>query len=140
MAEDERCHFAILERSAGLLDLMEWPPQVSEGTLTAVEAKIAAAETAVERSELSSDEAFSLALSLEGSELNSLDEAWFHGFRPTLGSLLQAMAPEEEVHIRRLVEAVHTFSSDEVVQQQAATLWAMYQQQKQEHPAVNASH
>ena len=65
MAEDERCHFAILERSAGLLDLMEWPPQVSEETLTAVEAKIAAAETGVERSELSSDEAFSLALSLE---------------------------------------------------------------------------
>ena len=82
MAEDERHHIAILERSAGLLDLMELSPHVSEATLAAVEAKVAAAEAAVGRADLSSDEAFGQALVLEGSELNSLSEAWFQGFPP----------------------------------------------------------
>lgn len=139
MAEDERHHVAILERSAGLLDLRELPPQISEETLAVVEAKVAAAEAAVERSELSSDAALGQAIILEGSELNRLDEEWFRGFRPTLGALLQAMAPEEEVHIRRLVEAVHAFSSDKTLQQQAAALWSAYQQQKQGHSVENTS-
>jgi glutamate dehydrogenase/leucine dehydrogenase len=129
MAEDERHHLAILERSAGLLDLMEMPPQVSECTLATLEAKVAAAEAAVTQPELSSDEALTHALILEGSELNNLDEAWFGGFRPTLGALLQAMWPEEEVHIRRLVEAVQTFSTDATLQQQAAALWSTCWQQ-----------
>jgi glutamate dehydrogenase (NAD(P)+)/glutamate dehydrogenase (NADP+) len=129
MAEDERHHVAILERSAGLLGLMEHLPHVSEATLAAVETKVAAAEAAVGRADLSSDEAFGQALLLEGSELNSLDEAWFQGFRPTLSSSLQAMAPEEEVHIHRLVEAVQTFSTDQALHQQAAALWATYQRQ-----------
>ncbi len=77
-----------------------------------------------------SDEAFHQALVLEGSELNSLDEAWFRGFRPTLRILLQAMTPEEEIHLRRLVEAMHSFSMDKALQQQAATLWTTYQRQK----------
>ena len=47
MAEDERHHLAILERSAGLLDLMQSPPQVSEAQLNRVEATVAAAETAL---------------------------------------------------------------------------------------------
>jgi hypothetical protein len=129
MAEDERHHLAILERSAGLLDLMQSPPEVSEARLNRVEATVAAAETAVGQPEVSSDEAFGQALILEGSELNSLDTAWFQGFRPALGALLQAMAPEEEIHLRRLVEAVHTFSTDKALQQQAATLWTTYQHQ-----------
>jgi glutamate dehydrogenase (NAD(P)+) len=139
MAEDERHHLAILERSSGLLDLMELPPQVSERTRSTLEAKVAAAEAAVARPELSSDEAFTQALILEGSELNSLDEAWFGGFRPTLGSLLQAMWPEEEVHIRRLVEAVQTFSTDATLQQQAAALWSAYRQQHL-HSSEHALH
>src|SRR5436190_4807159 len=130
MAEDERHHLAILERSAGLLDLMESPPTVSEDTLTAVEEKVATAEAAVRRPDLSADEALRQALSLEGSELNSLDEAWFQGFRPTLGSLLQAMAPEEEVHLRRLVEAAQAFSVDKALHNQATAVWAAYQQQR----------
>jgi hypothetical protein len=40
------------------------------------------------------------------------------------------MMPEEEGHIRRLVEAVHTFSTDKALQDQAAQLWVMYQQQR----------
>jgi hypothetical protein len=130
MAEDERHHVAILERSAGLLDLMELPPQISETTLAVVEAKVAAAEAAVEQPDLSNDAALGQALILEGSELNRLDEEWFRGFRPTLGALLQAMAPEEEVHIHRVVEAVHAFSSDKNLQEQAAALWAAYQRQR----------
>jgi rubrerythrin len=127
MAEDERHHLAILERSSGLLDLMESPPEVPEEALAGVEVKIAAGEAAVQRADLSTDEALRQALILEGSEVNSLDEAWLHGFRPVLGSLLQAIVPEEEVHIRRLVEAVHTFSTDKALQHQAAVLWSTYQ-------------
>ena len=139
MAEDERHHLAILERSAGLLDLMESPPTVSEDTLAAVEAKVATAEAAVRRPELSADEALRQALSLEGSELNSLDEAWFQGFRPTLGSLLQAMAPEEEVHLRRLVEAAQAFSVDKALHNQATAVWAAYQQQRAGFSRASAS-
>jgi rubrerythrin len=139
MAEDERHHVAILERSAGLLDLRELLSQISEETLAAVEAKVTTAEAAIERSDLSSDAALGQAIILEGSELNRLDEEWFRGFRPTLGALLQAMSPEEEVHIRRLVEAVHAFSSDKALQQQVAALWSAYQQQKQGHALKNAS-
>lgn len=127
MAEDEHHHLAILERSGGLLDLLESPPEVSESVLAGIEVKIVAAEAAVQRADLSSDAALRQALILEGSEVNGLDAAWFHGFRPTLGSVLQAMVPEEEVHIRRLVEAVHTFSTDTVLQHQAAALWSASQ-------------
>ncbi len=130
MAEEERHHVAILERSAGVLDLLELPPQISEATLAAVEAKIAAAEVVVAQPEVSNDAALSQALILEGSELNRLDEEWFRAFRPTLRALLQAMVPEEEGHIRRLVEAVHMFSRDQALQQQAAALWARYQHQR----------
>jgi rubrerythrin len=127
MAEDERSHLITLERSSGLLDLMESPPEVSEEVLAGIEAKIAAAEAAVQRADLSTDEALRQALILEGSEVNSLDEAWFHGFRPVLGSLLQAMVPEEARHIRRLVEAAHTCSTDKALQHQAVVLWSTYQ-------------
>src|SRR5260221_11210510 len=70
MAEDERHHLAILERSAGLLDLMESPPQVNEAQLSAIETKVAAAEMVVGQPEVGSEEAFRQALILEGSELN----------------------------------------------------------------------
>lgn len=129
MAEDERHHLAILERSAGLLDLMPSPPQVSEERLKRIEEIVTAAETAIRQPEIRSDDAFRHALNLEGSELNSLDEAWFQGFRPTLRLLLQAMTPEEEIHVRRLVEAIHTFSTDKALHEQAAMLWTTYQQQ-----------
>ena len=130
MAADERHHWAILERSAGLLDLIESPPQVSETLLAAIDGKITAAETVARKPDLSNDEALQHALILEGSEINSLDEAWFQGFHSSLGSLLQAMTPDEDVHIHRLVNAVHAFSSNKALQEQAATLWANFQRGK----------
>jgi len=129
MADDERRHLAILERSAGLLDMMDIPPSISTPTLAAVETKVAAAEAAMTRVGLTNDEALQQALILEGSELNSLDDDWIRGFRPALGALLQAMMPEEAAHIRRLVKAVQAFSADAALQQQAAALWSTYQQQ-----------
>lgn len=129
MAEDEHHHLTILERSTGLLDMMEKPPSVATETLTTVNAKIAAAEAAAQQRSLSSDEALRLSLTLEGSELNNLDAAWFQGFRSTVTSLLKAMMPEEEVHLRRLVEAVHQFTTDDALQEQAAALWSAYLQQ-----------
>jgi hypothetical protein len=131
MAEDERDHAAILERSTALLEVRESPPETSENALAILEAKVVAAEAAVRQSDLRRDEAFRLTLMLEDAELNSLDEAWFQGFRPTRGSLLQAMLPEEEVHIRRVVDAVQAFSTDEVLQRQAAALWSTYERQRQ---------
>lgn len=130
MAADERHHLAILERSASLLDLLESPPQVSETVLVAIDGKITAAETVSQKPDLSSDEALQHALMLEGSEINSLDEAWFQGFRSSLGSLLQAMTPDEDVHIHRLVNAVHAFSKNKALQEQAASLWATFQRGK----------
>jgi hypothetical protein len=138
MAEDERHHLAILERSGGLLDLMESPPEVSEEVFAGIEAKIAVAEAAVQRTDLSTDDALRQALILEGSEINRLDEAWFHGFRSTLGSLLRAMIPEEELYMRRLVEAVHTFSTDTALQHHAAVLWSTSQHGNLGQATVNA--
>jgi hypothetical protein len=126
-AEDERHSLAILERSAGLGDLIESPPQVSKETLTEIETKVAAAEVAAQRSDLSLDEALRLALTLESSGLGRLGDVWFQGFRPTLGSLLQALTPGEEGHLRRLVEAVYVFSGDEALRNHAATIWSAYQ-------------
>ena len=130
MAEDEQHHIAILERSVSLLDMIDEPPHISEESLSTVAEKIAAAETEAQQKTLSSDEALGHALQLEGSELNRLDEAWFRAFRPTLTTLLQAMMPEEEIHLRRLVEIVHELSVDKALQEQATALWSAYQRQQ----------
>jgi hypothetical protein len=131
LAEDERHHLVILERSAGLLDMMDSPPVVSEEILAEIEVKVTTAEVALQCADLGTDEALCQALILEGSELNSLDEAWFQGFRPALGGLLRAMIPAEDIHIRRLVEGVHTFSLDKTLHHRAVTLWMMYQSDQQ---------
>lgn len=55
MAADEGHHLTSLERSGGLLDLLESPPEVSEETLAGIEAKITAAEAAAQRADLSID-------------------------------------------------------------------------------------
>lgn len=130
MAQDERCHAAILERSHPALKVTESPPETSENAIAILEAKVEAAEAAVRRPDLSSDEAFRLTLMLEDAELNTLDEVWFHGLRPTLGSLLETMLPEAEVHVRRVVEAVQTSSLDHTLLRQAAMLWSTYERQK----------
>jgi len=131
LAEGERHHLAILERSAGLLDVMDSSPVVPEEMLAAIETQVTMAEATLQRTDLSIDEALGEAPLLEGSELNSLDEAWFHGFRPAVGALLRAMIPTEDIHIRRLVEGVHTFSTDKGLQHQAAVLWTQYQKEQQ---------
>lgn len=128
MAEDERHHLAILERSTALLNMMQTPPSVATETLATINAKVTAAEAASQQTSLSSNEALSYTLILEGSELNNLDEAWFRGFRSGVTSLLKAMMPEEEIHLRRLVETVHRFTTDDSLQEQAAALWAAYLQ------------
>jgi hypothetical protein len=106
--------------------------------LAILDAKLGTAEAAVRHTELSRDEALRLTLMLEDSELSSLDEVWFQGLRPTLGSLLQVMLPEEEVHIRRVVEAVQAFSTDQALHHQAAALWATYERQRQAYSQTPA--
>jgi hypothetical protein len=95
-----------------------------------VEAKIVAAETAVQQTKLSADEALGHAMRLEDGELHSLEEAWCQGLHPALEAMLHAKFPDEEAHIRRLVDAVHQLSPDEALHRQAAALWAAYQQEK----------
>ena len=124
LADDETGHIVALERSAHLFSVMDAPPEIPDPTLAAVEATIVAAETAVQQPSLTSDEAFRHALSIEGSEFNRIDEAWFHGFRSTTSLLLHTQLPDDQQHIRRLIDAVHQFSSDNLLAAQADTLWA----------------
>jgi rubrerythrin len=133
LAEDEREHADIMGRSLTQLEVRECSPATSENALTILEAKVGAAEATVRQSGLGSDEAFRLTLMLEEAELNSLDEAWFQGFYSTRGSLLQVMLPEEESHIRHVVDAVRAFSTDERLQRQVAALWSTYERQRRRH-------
>ena len=128
MAKDENNHRAFLEGTAGLLNFMESPPEMVEMALANVEAQLVAAETAVKQDDLSLDDALLQALCIENSELRSLDEAWLEGFRPSLTSLMHAQFPDEEAHIRHLVDAVERFSTDETLQELAKLLWSTYQQ------------
>lgn len=124
LAEDETRHIVALERSAHLFSVMDAPPEIPDHTIAAVEATIVAAETSVRQSSSTSDEAFRHALSIEGSEFNSIDEAWLHGFRSTTSLLLHTQLPDNQQHIRRLVDAIHQFSSDKLLSAQADSLWA----------------
>ena len=128
MAEDEQRHLAVLQRSAQLLDLVESPPSVPEEILTDVDAKIEAAEIAVQSSGIPLDDAFRHALVLESSELNRLDEVWFHGFQPAIGEMLRVFAPSEDEHLRRLVEAVQASSHEKALHDQATQIWIAHQQ------------
>ena len=130
MAEAEDAHRAFLERTAGRLNFMTAPPETPETPLAHVEANIVAAETAVQQPQLSADDALRLALGLEDGELHALEEAWYQGFQPPLEALLHVKIPEEEAHIRRLVDAVHLWNTDVALRRQAAALWATYQQQQ----------
>ena len=130
MAQEEQCHAAILEEPPSALKETEAPPQVSENAIAILEAKVEAAEAAVRRADLSSDEAFRVTLMLEDAELNAMDEVWFQGLRPVLGSLLETLLPEAEVHVRRVVETVQTWSTDQSLQRQAEALRSTYERQK----------
>jgi hypothetical protein len=130
MAQEEQCHAAILEGPQPALKETEPPPDASENAVAILQAKVEAAEAAVRGSDLSSDEAFRVMLMLEDAELNSLDEVWFQGLRPVLGSLLETLLPEAEAHVRRVVEGIQTYSSDYTLQRQAAALWSTYERQK----------
>jgi hypothetical protein len=138
MAEDERDHAALLGYSPALLDVRDSPPETSENALAILEAKVGTAEAAVAQPALSRDEALRVTLMLEDAELNTLDEVWFQGLRPKLGSLLQAMLPEEEVHIRRVVDAVQAFSTEESLQRQAAALRSTYERQRRQYSPPSA--
>ncbi len=126
LAEDETHHIVALERSAHLFSVMDFPPLIPDHIVASVETVIATAETTVQQANLTSDTAFRQALQIEGSELNHLDEAWIHGFRSTTNVLLQALAPKTQEHIRRVIDAVHRFSTDMALHAEADAVWAQY--------------
>jgi hypothetical protein len=131
MAEDETHDIVTLERSAYVCDVMEHPPAIPDEVLARVAAVVAAAEALVQNPSLTEDEALRQALHLEASELNRMEDAWLHGFRVTTSLLLRALAPEMPIHIRRLVDAVHSSSTDPTLHAQADALWATYQKQQE---------
>ncbi len=130
MAEDERHHVFILQRSKMIMDLQESVPVGSDDVFRAIEQQLTTAEAALGQIDISADEALRHALILEGSELNRLDGAWFHCFPPALRALLTALMPEDNLHLRRLLETVHAFSSNKELHEQATTLWVKYQRAK----------
>ncbi|MGE4092743.1 MAG: hypothetical protein AB7G75_18070 [Candidatus Binatia bacterium] len=127
LAEDERRHLVILQRSMGLVTLQDEPVEVAESVFQQIETTITAAEAAAEKSQLSGDEALQHAVHLEGSELNNLDETWLRSFPMDVRFVLRGLMPEEDLHIRRLVEAVHECSVDKALQEQATNLWLQQQ-------------
>lgn len=126
MAEDETHHIVALERSAYLLSVMESSPSISAQALAHVEVILGTAQAIVQQPTLTSDDAFHLALQIEGSELNHIDAAWLHSFRPTASLLLKAFAPDTQQHVRRLIDAVYYFSINMALHIEADALWARY--------------
>jgi len=125
MAEDERRDIAVLEESSRL-HAPNASPSVTEATLLEVERSVTTAEALATQAVLSADDVLRLALHIEGSTLKRLDQMWIQGFGPTFGSLLQELAPEAEVRIRRLIEAIHVFSTDPNLREEVSSLWAMH--------------
>jgi hypothetical protein len=128
MAEDETHHIVALERSAHLFSVMDSPPSIPGHVVESVETVLASAEASIQQPSLTSDDAFRQALRIEGSELTRLEEAWMQGFRSTTALLLQTLAPEEQLHLRRLHDAMHRFSSDTTLHAEADALWTQYDQ------------
>jgi hypothetical protein len=139
MADDETHHIVTLERSAHVPEALEHPPAIAEAVLARVEQTIATAEAVAQSPNVTGDDALRQALLLEGSELNRLDDAWLHGFHITTSLLLRALAPDLPDHIRRLVDAVHSCSTDETLHAQADALWASYQQQHSKDAEAKAT-
>jgi hypothetical protein len=132
MAEDERRHVLVLQRSTTVQDLQESTPAGSDDLFYEIDQQLAAAEAVLGQKDIGVDEALRHAVLLESSELNRLSDAWFHSFPPALRTLLTALLPEDNVHLRHLLEAVHAFSSDKALREQAISLWVKYQRIKAE--------
>ncbi|MBM4255051.1 MAG: hypothetical protein FJ147_04050 [Deltaproteobacteria bacterium] len=130
MAEDERRHVFILQRSTTVLDLRAADAQMSPDAFSAIEQQLADAEMLLGQPNISGEEALRQAVLLEGSELNRLSDDWFRSFPPALRALLTGLMPEDNVHLRHLLEAVHAFSVNKVLQEQATALWLQYQRAK----------
>ena len=113
-------------------DLQESAPVGSEDLFYEIEQQLAAAEAVLGQIDIGVDAALRHAVCLERSELNRLSDAWFHSFPPALRTVLTALMPEDNVHLRHLLEAVHAFSSNKALQEQAVSLWLKYQRIKAE--------
>jgi hypothetical protein len=98
MAEDEQRHAGVLERSRRLRDLQQTAPQASDRVFHDIEQQLTAAEEAISHAGIGVDEALRYAMLLESSEIDRLDQAWFHAFPPSLETLLLLLTPEDNLH------------------------------------------
>ena len=126
MAEDERKDISVLERATQLHRTTVDIPSVPEAHLVEVEKSVATAEALAAQAVLTADDVLRLALHIEGSTLKQLDRLWIQSVGPMFGSLLQELAPEAEVRIRRLVEAIHRFSTDPTLREEVSAVWAAH--------------
>jgi hypothetical protein len=123
MVCEEKQHLAILERSAGLLNFAA-APRASAEHMERVAKEVSAVERASQDPEPAIDAVLGHALALESCELNELDDAWLRGFQPDPGNLTETWGPAQERHIRRLVDAVRRFATDDDLRKEAAALLA----------------
>jgi len=125
MAEDENKDIAVLEESSKL-PTTHTLPYVPEQDLVEIEESVVTAEALAAQVVLTADDVLRLALRIEGSTLKRLDQMWIQHFDATFGGLLQDMAPEPEVRVRRLIDAIHTFGMDPSLREEVASLWAAH--------------
>lgn len=134
MAEEEKQHLAILERSAGLLNFAAAPPPESPQKLENIAAQIETVERMMIEPETALDTLLDYALALETSELNQLGDTWLKSFQPDIANLTPLWIPAYEHHIQRLASAVHRYSTDENLHKKAAALSSQLEGQKDASP------
>jgi hypothetical protein len=127
MAEDENHHREFYEQTAGLLNFVKTPFPLGDAAFRRVEQTIADAESAIRQPGFGMDDALRLALTLESSELQLLEKKWLEGLDPSVHVLRHDQIPQEEDHLKRLLNATHRFSTDEELHMQADEMWAVYQ-------------
>jgi hypothetical protein len=123
MAEDHLQCLALLEQSERVLDLIESLPEVLRDVFLNVENPVATAEAALQRVDLSVEEALQHSVSIESSALNGLVRMWLQGFSTAAGSFLPDLEHEHQVRYRRLFETIETLSHDPQLYVQALAIW-----------------
>lgn len=137
MADDRSQCIALLEESEECLDLIESLPEVLDPVFVNVESQVATAEAALQRVDLSVEEALSYTVNIESCALNSLVHLWLHSFSQVAESLWLDLEHAHHERFRRLVEVVATFSNDPLLHSQAVATWNALQSPAKVRVAVH---
>ena len=124
MAEDRSQYIALLEESEGLLDLVESLPEVLDQVFVNVESQVATAEAALQRVDLSIEDALFYTVNIEACALNNLVCMWLNSFSQVANSLWLDLEYAHHERFRHLVEAIAAFSGDPMLHAQAVAIWS----------------